>query len=595
MIGKQMYEEYAVKRGQIVDGMVRSLDFPNRGLVEVEESREAIAQGADPTRLVAVKNVLPGQRVRLRLKRTGRGRSQGSLMEILAKAPNELQEAACPHFADCGGCAYQNLAYEDQLTLKEEQVRRLMKPVLGEEFDRVFEGVTASPMREEYRNKMEFSFGDREKGGSLALGMHRRSSFYDIVPVDQCRIINQDMRDVLRLTLDFFRERKMSFYHKLRHEGYLRHLLVRRSQRDGSLMADLVTSGNRVDREGEPFTEGEERRLLDDWKQALLEHAWEGELTGLLHTRNDSPADVIEDQGTDILYGSDLLTEEILGLRFDITPFSFFQTNSSGAEVLYETARGFIRGAATGQGDGSGLEAIRGKNVFDLYSGTGTIAQILAPAAGHVVGVEIVEEAVGAARSNAEKNGLHNCDFIAGDVLKVLDDIAVKPDFIVLDPPRDGIHPKALTKIIDYGAPAMVYISCKPTSLARDLEVLIARGYRVDRMRCVDMFPGTVHVETVALLSKLDVDKHIDVEIKLDELDLTSAESKASYAQIKEYILEKFDLKVSTLYIAQIKKKYGIVLRENYNKSKKEKQFIPQCTPEKEEAIMDALRHFKMI
>lgn len=275
--------------------------------------------------------------------------------------------------------------------------------------------------------------------------------------------------------------------------------------------------------------------------------------------------------------------EELLGLKFKITPFSFFQTNSLGAEVLYETAREYI-----GETDG--------RKVFDLYSGTGTIAQILAPAAEHVTGVEIIEEAVEAAKVNAAQNGLTNCDFIAGDVLKVLDTLEERPDLIVLDPPRDGIHPKALPKIIDhYGCEKMIYISCKPTSLARDLVVLQAKGYEVTRVCCVDMFPGTTHVETVVLLSRKTPDDTIEVDLDLDELDITAAESKATYQEIKDYVLKEFGLKVSTLYISQIKRKCGIDVGEHYNISQKENQKVPQCPKEKEDAIRAALEHFAMI
>ena len=213
-----------------------------------------------------------------------------------------------------------------------------------------------------------------------------------------------------------------------------------------------------------------------------------------MNTRNDREADVVEDQGTEVLCGQPWFYEELLGLRFRITPFSFFQTNSLGAEVLYETAREFLLSKTGGQ--------LEGKTLYDLYSGTGTIAQMLAPAAGRVIGVEIVEEAVEAAKKNAAENGLSNCTFLAGDVLKVLDEIEEKPDVIVLDPPRDGIHPKAIGKIIGYSVENIIYISCKPTSLARDLEAFLQNGYRVERIRCVDMFPGTYHVETVALLTR---------------------------------------------------------------------------------------------
>ena len=270
-------------------------------------------------------------------------------------------------------------------------------------------------------------------------------------------------------------------------------------------------------------------------------------------------------------------------MKFKSTPFSFFQTNSLGAEVLYSTAREFVG-------------ETKDRTIFDLYSGTGTIAQILAPVAKEVIGVEIVEEAVTAAKENAEANGLTNCSFLAGDVLKVIDEIEEKPDFIVLDPPREGIHPKARPKIGDlYRCEKMLYISCKPTSLARDLVEFAKYGYRVEKVCCVDMFPGTVHVETVCLLSKLNAKQHIEVEIKMDELDLTAAESKATYDEIKEYVLEKHGLKVSSLYISQVKRKCGLDVGQNYNLSKKEDAKVPQCPPEKEAAIMEALKYFQMI
>ena len=261
---------------------------------------------------------------------------------------------------------------------------------------------------------------------------------------------------------------------------------MRKAAKTGELLIDLVTST-----QTQAF---DEEVLLREFTDAVLALPFDGSIAGILHTRNDSLADVVQNDGTDILYGRDYFYEELLGLKFKITPFSFFQTNSLGAEVLYQTAREFI-------GDSLQEGQENRKLVFDLYSGTGTIAQMLSPVAGKVIGVEIVEEAVEAARENAILNGLANCEFIAGDVLKVLDTIEAAPDYIVLDPPRDGIHPKALEKIIRYNVPKMVYISCKPTSLARDLEVLQARGYEVERLCCVDMFPFTANIETVCLLS----------------------------------------------------------------------------------------------
>ena len=308
----------------------------------------------------------------------------------------------------------------------------------------------------------------------------------------------------------------------------------------------------------------------------------DGKIVGILHILNDSLSDVVKSDETRILWGQDYFYEKLLGLEFKITPFSFFQPNTRGAEVLYETVRDYI-------GD------IHDMTVFDLFSGTGTISQVLAPVAKQVVGVEIVGEAVEAAKENAARNGISNCKFIAGDVFQVLDELKEKPDVIVLDPPRDGIHPKALPKILSYGVERIVYISCKMTSLARDLEMMQIAGYRAEKMTAVDQFCETVHVETVVLLSKLNTKQHIEVELNLDELDLTDAEKKATYQEIKDYVLEHSGLKVSSLYIAQVKQKCGIIERENYNKPKSENVKQPQCPPEKEKAIKEALKHFGMV
>jgi 23S rRNA (uracil1939-C5)-methyltransferase len=453
-----------MKKGQIYEGRVERVDFPNKGVVPLEE------------RSVIVKNTVPGQQVRFQVNKIRKGVCEGRLLEVLERSPLEI-EPACPHFAFCGGCTYQNLPYEEQLSLKSNQLKDLLDSAVCASYQ--FEGVKESPRREAYRNKMEFSFGDEEKDGPLALGMHRRGSFYDIVTVDKCRIVDGDYRSILSCLLDYFRQEGLPFYHKLRHQGYLRHLLVRKGMRTGEILVVLVTSSQLEAPDG-------------PWVERLLQLSLEGQIVGILHAFNDSLADVVQSDRTEILYGRDYFYEELLGLRFRISPFSFFQTNSLGAEVLYETARDYI-------GD------TKDKVIFDLYSGTGTIAQMLAPVAKQVVGVEIVEEAVAAARVNAGLNGLTNCTFLAGDVLKVVGELSEKPDLIVLDPPRDGVHPKALERIIGFGVERIVYISCKPTSLVRDLELLQGRGYRVERACGVDMFPGTGHTECVVLIQR----KHI--------------------------------------------------------------------------------------
>jgi len=401
-----------------------------------------------------------------------------------------------------------SLPYEEQLRIKGEQVKKLLDSVLNRQKDGyVWEGIKASPKEYEYRNKMEFSFGDEYKEGPLSLGMHKRGSFYDVVHVDDCQIVDSDYRLILSLVLAFFREKETSFYHRLRHEGFLRHLLVRKASRTGEILIALVTTSQKPMQKypeeiGATLNVTDEiQGLVEAFKELLLETEAQGKFTGkisgILHITNDSLADVVKSDRTDILYGNDYFYEELLGLRFKVSTFSFFQTNSYSAEVLYQTARDYV-GDLKVQGKEGGAPI-----VFDLYSGTGTIAQLMAPVAGKVIGVEIVEEAVEAAKKNAKLNGLENCDFIAGDVLKVLETIEEKPDMIILDPPRDGIHPKALPKIIDYDVDRIVYISCKPTSLVRDLEVFLDSGYRVEKAVAVDQFPWTANCETVVLLTKV--------------------------------------------------------------------------------------------
>ncbi len=567
-----------MKKGEIYEGTVDDLDFPNKGILLIDGEK------------VSVKNALPGQEIRFAVNKKQKGRIEGRLLEVKKKSPLERTEGVCPHFGDCGGCLYQSFPYEEQLKLKERQVKKLIDRVCG---DWGFEGIKGSPVSEAYRNKMEFSFGDEYKDGPLALGMHRRGGFYDIVTTGQCQIVHSDFCCILRATLDYFAAAGTTYYKKLQHKGYLRHLLVRRAVKTGEILVGLVTTTQTdwkdekgLELQGTKAEETKQRqaeqKLLDGWRQELEKLNLEGSFAGILHIKNDSLADVVQSDETEILAGRDYFYEELLGMRFRITPFSFFQTNSLGAEVLYETVREYV-------GD------TKSKVVFDLYSGTGTIAQITSPVAARVVGVEIVKEAVEAARENAERNGLTNCEFFAGDVLKVIGEIEEKPDVIILDPPRDGIHPKALQKIIGFGVEKMVYVSCKPTSLARDLELILDNGYRVERGCCVDMFPFTGNIETVCLLSKLHADQHIEMELQMDELDLTAAESKATYEEIKDYVLKHTGLKVSSLYIAQVKEKCGIIERVNYNLPKSENSRQPKCPPEKETAIREALEHFRMV
>ena len=369
---------------------------------------------------------------------------------------------------------YQTMSYEEQMKMKGDQVKEILDAAILEDYE--FEGVKASPKEFAYRNKMEFSFGDEYKDGPLSLGLHKKGSTYDVLTAADCKLVHEDMTKILLCVLEYFKEKNVAYYKKMQHVGYLRHLLLRRGDQTGEILVNLVTTTQ----------EEHDLSLLVD---ALLALQLEGKIVGILHVLNDSLSDVVQSDETRILYGQDFFYEKLLDMDFKITPFSFFQPNTKGAEILYKTVRDYI-------GD------IHNMTVFDLFSGTGTIAQVLAPVAKQVIGVEIVEEAVEAAKENAEHNGLSNCRFIAGDVFKVLDEIEEKPDVIVLDPPRDGIHPKALPKILDYGVDKIVYISCKVTSLARDLEMIQARGYQVEKCTAVDQFCQTVHVETVVMLSR---------------------------------------------------------------------------------------------
>ncbi|MDO4296511.1 MAG: 23S rRNA (uracil(1939)-C(5))-methyltransferase RlmD [bacterium] len=487
-----------MKKGEIYTGVVESVDFPNKGVVLVEDQK------------VIVKNTIPGQKISFRIQKKKNGRCEAQLLAVEEAAKEELSREnpeVCPHFGICGGCQYQTLPYEKQLALKQAQVKKLLAAVVKGEF--LFQPIEGSPIAKGYRNKMEFSFGDEVKDGPLALGMHKRGSFYDVVTTDACNIVHEDFCKILKATKSYFEELGVPFYKKMQHSGYLRHLLVRRAVKTGEILVALVTTtqtgmlkdidliakedrGQVEEIEKAQKAQKVEQRLIEAWVKKLLELDLEGRFAGILQIQNDSLADVVQSDCTKILYGEDFFYEELLGLKFKISPFSFFQTNSLGAEVLYEKVREYI-------GD------TRDKVVFDLYSGTGTIAQIAAAVAKKVVGVEIVEEAVEAAKENAARNQIFNCEFLAGDVLKVVGTLEDKPDLIVLDPPRDGIHPKALEKIIGFGVDKMVYVSCKPTSLARDLVVLQERGYKVEKVCCVDMFPATGGIETVCLLSKQEI------------------------------------------------------------------------------------------
>ena len=380
----------------------------------------------------------------------------------------------CPHREFCGGCIYQDVPYENQLTEKEREVLSLLeaKGVTPEKID----SIEGCPSAFCYRNKMEYTFGDFVKDGEMTLGMHRKKNFMSIVTVDNCQLVDPDFNIILKAVLDFSVEKGYTFYHKRSHSGLLRNLIIRKGVRTGELLVNIVTTSE----------EGFDER---GFTEMLLSLTLTNKIVGVLRTYCDSLADAVVPDSLKTLYGRDYYMEKLLGLDFKVSAFSFFQTNVEAAERLYTEALALV-------------DSFEGKKAFDLYCGTGTISQVLALKAKEVLGIELVEEAVDAATENAALNGLDNCRFIAGDVFKVLNEVSDKPDVIVVDPPRVGIQPKALDKIISYGVKEIVYISCNPKTLTENLRYLDYYGYKCMYLKPFDNFPMTKHTECIALIER---------------------------------------------------------------------------------------------
>lgn len=380
----------------------------------------------------------------------------------------------CKHNEGCGGCIYQEIPYQEQIILKGKEILRLLdekKISYGK-----YLGIEGSPKRYAYRNKMEYTFGDEIKNGEMTLGMHKKGRFMSIVTVDECQLVDSDFNEILKATLDFCNEKGYSYYHKKTHLGLLRNLIIRKGEHTSELLINVVTSSQ------QEFDGG-------DYADRIRALPLTNRIVGVLHTVNDKVADFVYCEKLYTIWGRDYYMEEIMTLKFKVSAFSFFQTNILAVEKLYTEALSLIKD-------------LDGKTVFDLYCGTGTITQTLALRAKKVIGVEIVEEAVEAARENARLNGLDNCEFIAGDVLAVLDQLEEKPDVIVLDPPRVGVHPKALEKILNYGVNQIIYISCNPKSLVENLSFAQYYGYKVISIKAFDNFPYTKHTECVVLMTK---------------------------------------------------------------------------------------------
>lgn len=512
-----------------------------------------------------VENALPGEIIKMRILKLRKRIGYGKVEEYLTTSPHR-NEGLDYTYLRTGIADLGHLTYEQQLLFKQKQVADNLYKI-AHISDVLVEPTLGMTIPLAYRNKAQVPV--RRVDGQLETGFFRKNS-HTLVSIEDYLIQEKEIDALINFTRDLLRKFDVKPYDEEQQSGLIRNLVVRRGHYTGQLMLVLVTTRPKIFR-------------IDQMIEKLVSAF--PSVVSIMQNINDRNSNVIFGKEFRTLYGSDTIEDQMLGNTYAISAQSFYQVNTEMAEKLYQKAIDF---------SDLNSEDI----VIDAYSGIGTIGLSVAKQVKHVYGVEVVEKAVSDAKENATRNGITNSTYVADSaenaMAKWLKE-GIKPTVIMVDPPRKGLTESFVYSAAQTKADKITYISCNSATMARDIKLFEELGYHLVKIQPVDLFPMTHHVETVALLSKLNVDKHIDVEIKLDELDLTSAESKATYAQIKEYVWNKFGLKVPTLYIAQIKKKCGIKLREHYNKSKKEKQVIPQCTPEKEEAIMDALRHFKMI
>lgn len=440
---------------KIYEGRVLYSTFQNFGVVEKEG------------KLYKIKGVIPGQKISY----TTKNKSKGTLVDILERSVLE-DHTPCDFHKYCGGCSFQTISPKTEIKLKKDSLRLLYKDIAPNHPIILNE----SPLLSNYRNKMEYSFGDEVKNGPLMLGLHKKNRFYEITDTYNCNIAPKDFDTVRQRVLEYFKDKNSTFFHKKTKIGFLRHLVLRYSFKQREIMLNLVTTS-------------QDKLNEEEFLKILEELPLNSTISNVIHTINDRDSDVVICDKMKILKGSGFIYEEINGLAFKISPFSFFQPNVKTAELIYKKASEFI-------GD------VKDKNILDLYSGTGTISQILAKSANKVIGIEIVQEAVLAARENAKLNKLENVEFIREDVLKEIENIMIKPYAVVMDPPREGINPKAVLKIIGLKPEKFIYISCNPVTQVRDLKIFKSEGYEIKELEFFNQFPRTYHVEAIVLLSK---------------------------------------------------------------------------------------------
>ena len=538
----------ALEKGSIYTAVIDGYSSEGLGIARVN--------GA----VVFVPHAVRGEEIDLRITKVMKTSCAGEIVKIHDPSP-ERMEPECPYAGKCGGCAYRHLTYPEELWAKRQRVQDALTRIGG--LDLTVEEILGAKNPEHYRNKSQYPVGADGSIGFFQARTHK------VVPIRRCLIQTEAADRTAQAVGEWMRRYKISAYDETTGKGLVRHVCVR-VNRKGESLCCVVVNGNKVPREPE----------LAAYVTAAVSHT-----VGVLLNSNTRRGNVILGDKYRTLFGRNYLMDTLCGLEFKLSMPSFYQVNRDQAEVLYGKALEFA--GLTGN-----------ETVLDLYCGIGTITLCLAKAAKRVIGAEIVPPAIRDAKENALRNHIENAEFFCGDAADIaakLESDGLRPDVVTVDPPRKGLAPEVIASVAAMGPEKVVYVSCDPATLGRDVKIFREFGYEAKRAAAVDMFPGTAHVETVVLLSRKTPDDTIEVDLDLDELDITSAESKATYQEIKDYVLKEFGLKVSTLYISQVKRKYGIEVGEHYNISQKENQKVPQCPKEKEDAIRAALEHFAMI
>ena len=539
-------------KNQIYEALITDYTAEGQGVAHIEGCA------------VFVPNAIAGERVRLRIEKAQKTWASGKIVEILEKSSHR-RNRECPVAKLCGGCDFWHMDYAEETRLKAQRVTDCLNRLAGENLDPV--PILAAPTCLGYRNKAQYPVS--QKKGRAFAGFFRAGT-HQVVENPRCRILPEETDAVKDAVIDYVNRFHISVYDETTHTGLLRHIYVRRGAASGQILVCLVVNGSAIPKP---------QALIDRLK------AIPGFAT-LVLSENTRKGNAVLGDTFHTLYGPGWIEDTLCGLTFRLSPRSFYQVNHHQAQRLYEAA---IAQASICKTD----------TVLDLYCGVGTITLAMARSAGKVIGVEVIPQAVEDARENAARNRIDNAEFFcadAGAAALELERQGVRPDVVVVDPPRKGLNADAIEAMARMAPKRIVYVSCDPATLARDVALLKQRGYCLTSAQAADLFPRCAHVETVVLLSKGEVDsKKIRVEFSLEDMDMSEFQDGATYPQIKEYVLEHTGLKVSNLYISQIKRKCGIEVGKNYNLPKSEDSRQPQCPQEKEKAIREAFKYFGMI